>query len=241
VVIDREISDSRVRIDQTLRTAVGIPFEYDKDNTSIQICPLHLSLSQRMSNFLSRLLGRRYLFLLVCKAHVPDLEKDVCRIPLDAFHLLGTTVGNRVVFENVIPVDGRQSFTLKTFSQKTYELYTELIQERESLEEPDFSARYPSAEALLKISPDIWRVFFDAHSREKLDVSSCDAVKARRHLLDLFLKEIREFGIIFFLSLFTIIQVLPVSITWLVLIPTVTGSTLVALFLVLANIRAKVK
>ena len=72
-----------------------------------------------------------------------------------------------------------------------------------------FSARYPLSEELINVVPDIPRIFLDLHERQDLGVTDLDSIKVRRDLLDLFLKEAREFGMIMFISLFAIYQIFP--------------------------------
>ncbi|MFQ5864391.1 MAG: hypothetical protein ACE5IW_04085 [bacterium] len=241
VIIDRSLEDNEISTDQTVRNAIGIPFIYDRDLTFVEIYPLHLSFFQYLLSYLSYLFGRRYLFLRTCKADIPDLEKNLTRVPMDAFRLLGTEVGNKIVIESPVKKDKKDEYVLKTFAIKAYELLPDILERREKLEAHDLSARYPDAEEILMVSPDISRIFLDAHGREVLGIDSLDPVKARRDLADLFLKEFREFGIIFFLSLFTIVQVLPIQVTWIMLIPICFCSLIFALFLVLINIKARVK
>ncbi|GEM_PF-1554707 len=239
VAVDETLHDNQIRIDQTLRNAIGIPFNYDRNKTTVEIYPLHLSWFQRLLDIISYILGRRYLFFRVCKADIPDMEKNLCRIPLDAFKLLGCEVGDKVVCESIV-LEGN-SHKLKVHGIKAYESSDEMIKRREKLEEANASARYPSAEKLLNVSPDIPRIFLDAHIREILQVDSLDPIRVRRDLSDLFFKQVREFGIIFLLSVLAAAQILPDEIRQQVLIPMVMASLALAVFLILINIRAKIK
>lgn len=240
VLVDDLLSDNKIRLDQTLRTAIGIPFEYDDKVVTVEIYPLDLSLSQTLNEYISRLLGRRYLFLRVCKAEVPDMEKNYSRVTLEAIKLLGTTEGNNLILESTIKNENNR-YILKKSSNKVYELTLQILTRREELEKklPD---RFPNPKDVLKIDPDTWRIFLDAHVRDELQLNSLDAVKVRRDLLSIFVKEFREFGILFFISLFAIVEFLPIEFkAWKLLVLVSITSLIIALFLTLVNIRARVK
>jgi len=242
VVIDETLNDSEVRCDQSLRNALGIPFEFsdaDKEKFTIDIYPLRLSLFQHLRYFISYILGRRYLFFRVCKADIPDMEKNICRIPSDSFKLLGCEEGDRVICE--YPVRDGDFYRLRECKIKCYGASEEMIKKREEMEEENISARYPSAEKLLKVSPDIPRIFLDAHARDELHVEPIDPVRVRRDLFHLFLKQIREFGIILLLSILAVAHIFPIMITWQSLILIFVISVAIAFLLILVNIKAKIK
>jgi len=239
VVIDETRNESKVRCDQSLRNAIGIPFEYDEEKFTVKIYPLRLSLFQHLRYFISYILGRRYLFFRVCKADIPDMEKNICRIPSDSFKLLGCEEGDRVICE--YPVREGDFYRLRECKIKCYEASEEMIKKREEMEEENISARYPSAEKLLKVSPDIPRIFLDAHARDELHVEPIDPVRVRRDLFHLFLKQIREFGIILLLSILAVAHIFPIMITWQSLILIFVISVAIAFLLILVNIKAKIK
>ena len=71
VVIDETLGDREVRVDQSLRNALGIPYEFsdaDKEKFTIDIYPLRLYLFhlrfQPLRYFISYKLGRRYCLVL---------------------------------------------------------------------------------------------------------------------------------------------------------------------------------
>jgi len=245
VVINETLGDYEVRVDQSLRNALGIPYEFsdaDKEKFTVEIYPLRLYLFrlrfQHLRYFISYILGRRYLFFRVCKADIPDMEKNICRIPSDSFKLLGCEEGDRVICE--YPVRDGDFYRLRECKIKCYEASEEMIKKREEMEEENISARYPSAEKLLKVSPDIPRIFLDAHARDELHVEPIDPVRVRRDLSHLFFKQIREFGIISLLSILTFAYSLPIMITWKSLIQISVVSVAIAILLILVNIKAKI-
>ena len=246
VVIEETLNDSEVRCDQSLRNAPGIPYEFsdaDKEKFTIDIYPLRLYLFhlrfQHLRYSISYILGRRYLFFRVCKADIPDMEKNICRIPSDSFKLLGCEEGDRVICE--YPVRDGDFYRLRECKIKCYGASEEMIKKREEMEEENISARYPSAEKLLKVSPDIPRIFLDAHARDELHVEPIDPVRVRRDLFHLFFKQIREFGIILLLSILAVAHIFPIMITWQSLILIFVISVAIAFLLILVNIKAKIK
>lgn len=247
VAIDENLKDNQVRVDETLRNAIGIPFIYHKFGAavpeevgfSVEIYPLHLSPFQRFQNFISYIFGKRYLFFRVSPASIPDLEKNLCMIPIDTFKLLGCENGDKIVLDSVIFDKGY--FRLKSIKMKSYAAPNELINERKKSEEPDIEARYVSAEKLLQVSPDIKRIFVDAHIRYTLKVDQIDPLRVRRDLSNLFFKQIREFGIIFFLSLLTGTQLFTIEVSWQSFVLIVATSLIIAFLIILTNTRAAIK
>ena len=242
VVIDETLGDCEVRVDQSLRNALGIPYEFsdaDKEKFTVEIYPLRLYLFrlrfQHLRYFISYILGRRYLFFRVCKADIPDMEKNICRIPSDSFKLLGCEEGDRVICE--YPVCDGDFYRLRECKIKCYEASEKMIENRKANEKENISARYPSAEKLLNVSPDIPRIFLDAHARDELHVEPIDPVRVRRDLFHLFLKQIREFGIILLLSLLTVVYIFPFQSLILIFVISVA----ITFLLILTNIRAKIK
>jgi hypothetical protein len=138
------------------------------------------------------------------------------------------------------PIKYKNKYILKKFDVKAFELSHQIIEMKKDLQN-EYPDRYLNADEILKIRPDIWPIHLDRHIREVLILDSLDAVKVRRDLFDLFLNEVREFGIIFFLSLFTIVQILPIKIDWWLLIQIILISLLIAVNIILMNIRARLK
>jgi hypothetical protein len=245
VVVDEKLADSQVRIDETLRNAIGIPFAYHESEPErvggfmVEIYPLRLSLPQHFRDLFSYIFGRRYLFFRVSPASIPDLEKNLCMIPLHAFKLIGCEPGDKVVLESVS--FEKNYFKLRSVKIKAYEAPKHLINKRVEMEEPNIEARYVSATKLLDVSPDIDRIFTDAHIREMLRVNQIDPLRVSRDLSNLFFKQIREFGIIFFLSLLTGTQLFTIKVSWQLFALILLISLTVAFLIILINIRSTVK
>ena len=147
-------------------------------------------------------------------------------------------------------------YELRNITVKSYDLTDKIVDARVRYKEDgdsmidgeqSFSARYPSATHLIGVEPDIPAIFLDLHEREELGATDLDVVKVRRDLLDLFLKEIREFGIVLFVSLFAIYQIVPYE--WLsgllgvsmkaAKLWTVAASLVISLSIAMLNIRSK--
>jgi hypothetical protein len=171
------------------------------------------------------------------------MEKNICRIPSDAIKLLGTEPGRKIVYE--APTRQRDNlYRLKEISVHTYELHDELVKRRERIEEKDITARYPSPE-LLKVIPDVWRIFCDKHLRDYLELDSLDSVRGRRSVSDIFLNELREFGVLFLLTLlattFTLFQAFQIENLLYLIIICFALSAVISVSITLLKIRSKVR
>ncbi len=242
VLPDERLDPGEIRLDQTLRNAIGIPFDLGGGQTyPLEVCPLKMGLRGTLLETVTRWLGRRYLFLRVAKLNPPDIEKNLCRVPLDALRLLGTAEGNRVVLVSCVPQGPGEPYVLRNTSIKAFELSDDMLAARAAQLEAKWSARYVDACALLGIRPDIAGVFLDAHIRDCLKLEQGDAIKVRRDFLDLFKAEAVEVGILFFVSLFAVVQVLPMPPSWSLLAMAFPISVVLSALFLLVRIRAKVK
>jgi hypothetical protein len=85
-----EPADLEVRLDQTLRNALGIKVD-PEDEDEVEIYDLKRSRLRTLGErFCDWQLRRRYLFMRVRKADPSDMEKRMVRIPPDSFRLLGS-------------------------------------------------------------------------------------------------------------------------------------------------------
>ncbi|HHM04966.1 MAG TPA: hypothetical protein ENJ19_04380 [Gammaproteobacteria bacterium] len=242
VRLDRNLAKRELRLDQTLRNALGIPYEIEagERHPELDLFPLTLGLGQTLLEWFTRVLGRRYLFLRVAKLDPPDIEKNICRVPLDALCLLGTAAGKRVVLVSCLPADDGRSYRLHNMAIKAFELSDKMVQNRVDLQQEDWGARYVNAAKLLGVEPDIASVYLDAHARNRLQLEAGQAVKVRRDFPDLFWAEAVEIGILFFVSLFALGEVLPELFGWRRAAIVPLAAILSVLFL-LVRIRARVK
>lgn len=243
LVEDGDMDPGEIRLDQTLRNAIGIPFDLGGARAyPLELFPLKLGFLASLRELATRWLGRRYLFLRVAKLNPPDIEKDICRVPLDALRLMGTAEGNRIVLVSCVPQGPGRPYVLRNASIKAFELSDDMLAARQALQQADWSARYVDFCALMEIKPDIAAVFLDAHVRERLQLAQGDAIKVRRDFIDLFKAEAVEVGILFLVSLFSVVQVfkLDASLKTLLVCGLPSAFLLSALFL-LVRVRGKVK
>lgn len=243
VLVNEDVDSGELCVDQTLRIALGIKVGFDtneeeRQKIKIDIYPLKRAFFQKIGNFLSFLLGKRYVYLRMCKMDIPDLEKNICKIPLDVFNVIGCEPGDKVSFKTLIKKDNY--FKIKHYRLKAFEASNDYIKKREELE-GDLNSRYYSSKEILKIEQDIHRIFFDADIMEKFDIGFLDPVCIRRSIVDQFFKHFREFGILFFLSLVANFLILPIQMTWLSLLVITIISLVFSLLIIMINIRAMVK
>ncbi|WP_290899382.1 hypothetical protein [Ferroglobus sp.] len=211
VILDEDLMDNQVKVDQSIRNAIGIPEEERREKiVKVKLYPLKLSWIDKICYIFSKLFGWRYLVLRVCKSDIPDIEKNVCRIPVEAFDILGCNPGDTIICE--APVKEKEAyFKLKKIKLKAYTATKEMIEDREKREESKLNTRYHSAKGILKVSPDIPRIFMDKHARTALGLISdthegklldgeLHPVKVRREILNLVSKEFVSFGIMILLT-----------------------------------------
>ena len=240
LLVDPSVDVGAVCMDQTLRNALGIPYATEAGSRlPLSLHPVRLSLRNRLLDSLTWWLGRRYLFVRVAKLNPPDIEKGICRVPLDVLRLVGTVEGNRLVMVSCVPV-GDGTYWLRNESVKAFELSREVLAERATRVKEDrglgWQARYVDAEGLLDVAPDVAGVWLDAHLRETLALSPGDAIKIRRDFVDLFKSEAVEVGILFFVSLFALNEVISMPVHWLVLFAVAATALLLVL-----RMRGRVK
>jgi len=223
-----------VGADQSLRSAVGVPYEGRATGAhQVGLHPVKGRLRPgRRDRWLVRWLGWRYLLMRVVPADVPDVEKALARIPDDAFRLLGSATGDRLRVESVVSRDGGP-YELEDRGIRAYALTESTVVRRRDSARPYIAARYPDPETTLGVAPDILPIYLDASDRARLEVEPLDPVAVRPDLLHLLAREMREFGLAFFLSAFAIHSIWE---SWAVLPIAVFFAVAVALM----NIRARV-
>ena len=210
---DPALDVNEIRLDQTLRNALGIPYEKGRhERDDLKLFPLVLGWKQKILSFITGFLGRRYLFLRVAKHYPPDLEKNICRLSKDALALLGTSEGNRIVLVSCIEKD-TEIYTLKNCSIKAFDLGEDMLERRKQEEQnglkDKWSARYVNASKLHEVEPDISHILLDLHIRNELKIEPGDPVKVRRDFKDLFIHQLLEGGIILAISVIALTGLLP--------------------------------
>ena len=156
VLIDSALGVDEIRLDQTVRHSIGLKYGGDRNSsTRVDIFPLRLTNSQWLRLGLSRVLGVRRLFARASKCSIADLEKGICRLPADVFSLLGCEPGDRVVIEAPRLTSG--GYCLASIAVHSLEAPEHWLEQRRAQEECSVAARYPSAEGLLQVSPDVHR------------------------------------------------------------------------------------
>ncbi|MCB2263089.1 MAG: hypothetical protein LGR52_09145 [Candidatus Thiosymbion ectosymbiont of Robbea hypermnestra] len=210
LVLDEKIPRGQIHVDQTLRNCLGIEYEFTHGSPRVEIHPLHLRRWEKATDLISRLVGRRHLFFRVCRAHPSDMEKNICRVSQDNINLLGAKEGESILLVSVVQkgdVFEKRSYKLDAFSMPE-DIKEERKREQEKMEPEDPFARYPKPDVILGVKPDVSPILLDHDARSKLDVSGFDVVRARRSLRTTIIREIRDFGLVFFLSLLALTDVL---------------------------------
>ena len=191
-----EPADGEVRLDQTLRNALGIKVDPAEED-EVEIYDLKRSRLRTLGErFCDWLLRRRYLFMRVRKADPSDMEKRMVRIPPDSFRLLGISSGEKLRISHPSPVeegaDGpfeEQRCTLQAYP------VTPGIEKRQDESAGGLYDRYPDSTQLLGVRPDLGSIYLDQSAREKLGVRTLEVVRVRRADPDAFMQQIRSFGL----------------------------------------------
>jgi hypothetical protein len=245
LVVDSSIHWGTVGLDQTLRNALGIPFSIKSKRASELQCqlgffPVRVGIRERWKAFLTRLLGRRYLYCRVAKPHPPDIEKDICRISKDSLALMGTQEGNRIVL--VSCTEQRDHYTLKNYSIKAFDLNETMTAQRTIEEDEAWDARYVAASKLLNVEPDIGRIVLDKHFRSVLGVQPGDPIKMRREFPDLFKQQLLDVGIALGVSVVALYGLLDPFFADPIgkLSITMVGSTVISFGVIILRLRGRV-
>jgi hypothetical protein len=251
VVEDAGLDGATVRLDHSVRTALDIPFqEYksEKDpifnDVTVTIAPLRVSWRVLVGNWFARLLGARYVFMRVMKADIADIERNVVRIPREAFDALAIAPTGRIVVEGVKLDDESREWKLVRRSMSAFRLTDDIIQRRarEAVNAPE---RYPNPTTELSAgSDDIWSIYVDQYAREKLGVGSLDPVKVRQNSHNLFLRESRESSVLFvataLVALAAVLALSPIrELSWIGLGVLVVCSLVITTAITIVNMRAK--
>ncbi|MBT6231147.1 MAG: hypothetical protein HOI47_31295 [Candidatus Scalindua sp.] len=251
LIEDDKLDIGEIRMDQTLRNALGIPFEAGEHvRSDLAISPLKLTIRQRLLTVITSWLGRRYLFLRVAKLYPPDIEKNICRVPVDALSLMGTAEGNKVVLVGCVkPTKERPMYKLQNCSVKAFDINLEMSNRRSEEEEKQFekrwAARYVNSGKLLSVEPDIGRIMLDSHVRKMLNVQPGDPIKVRRNFPDLFKHQLMEAGILLSISAIALTPLMPEyfktsNYVWYV-VASLSVSVGFAVLVIVLRLRARVQ
>jgi hypothetical protein len=188
--------EEEVMLDQTVRNALGIPYE-DPEAYRVDVAPLKRTLRAALSDRLGvLLLRRRAVFMRVCSADPSDMEKELTRIPTDVFPLLGASPGQRLVISHPVLHEDRSGYREKKRSLQAHPLTETIVERRRREETPGLYDRYPDATALFGVTPDLAPIYLDEQARGDLgDVRSLEVVRVRRDDLNAFFNDIRTFGL----------------------------------------------
>lgn len=239
VVDDVNRAADEILLDQTLRAALGVPHGTLPAAGEIAIARLRRGVWQPLRGFLSRFAGRRVLVARVVKAAIPDMEKELCRLPESIFELLGCKPGDRIVVQSAVPAGS--TFSLRSLRMTAYEVSQQMMDDRRAHEQ-DPRTTYDSPEERLGVKPDLPPLFLDLEGRHRLGVRVLQPVYVRRSTWHSLRKQYREAGVLFVLSALAAGGLIPGGVThgwqsmWIA-----AGAFLFALVLVWLAVRASVR
>ncbi len=200
----KDSGEDVIRMDQTLRTALGLQgvmaHGASVDGDDVEAFPIHVSRLHQLLGVLSALIGHRYLLLRVAPARPPDIEKPICRISADDLAAMGAKVGSRVVLFGVDITKGQKA-KLVRHSIQALELVGQHVDKRKEAEEKQApqgrSARYPSATEILGIDGlDLNYIFLDDKARRSVHTLSVQPVLVRRNAWSALIQDVQGFGVV---------------------------------------------
>ena len=199
-----------VRMDQTVRTALGLPallIAGQAATENISLHPLTCSWADRLNNLVSGLCGRRYLLLRASQPDPQDIEKGLCRVGSDDLIALGADAGSKLVF--FTPRETPAGYVLTRASLQTLPLSNDSASRRRTAEsdssDDGWGARYRCSRTLLGVEgSDLSDVFLDSDARSDLHIDRCWPVLVRRDSLSAMARELLEFGVVLLASLLAI-------------------------------------
>jgi formylmethanofuran dehydrogenase subunit D len=178
--VDEDVPEGGIRIDQTLRTALGAK---EGDEVFVKKAkPIKRGISKRI---LTRTLKTQIELMRVKRAVYLDMEKNISRISKDVMRVIGVDEGDFIEI---------QSFE-STINIRALELSNRIRKLKEEQIEAN-PERYPncieilSLERLRKTEHDLPWIFLDADARKELGVEPCDVVRIYRDVGHTFYKQL---------------------------------------------------
>lgn len=98
VIVDNNVPVDEIAMDQTLRNAIAIPFNFELKSVKVSIARARFSFLKRITSLFN---SGRHVLLRVEKPDVIDIEKDYCRLSEDVIKILQTDIGKRLVLDGL--------------------------------------------------------------------------------------------------------------------------------------------
>jgi len=183
--VNKVISEDEIRIDQTLRTAIGA-----KEDDKVVIKVIKPLKSGVLGRLLMGMLKTQIELMRVKKAIYLDMEKNICRISKDVMKAIGVDEGDFIEVQSP-----KSSINLRAL---------ELSEEIRKLKKEQIKANpetYPnciemlSLKRLRKTEHDLPWVFLDLDARNELGVESCDVVRIYRDVRHTLYKQIYRLSV----------------------------------------------
>jgi len=239
VLSDLTCGPRDLRVDQTVRIALGLPPRVASDDVirdDLRLLPLGVSVIDRVRDGVSRLIGCRYVLLRAAPPRPPDIEKRICRLSADDLHAIGSPKGGVVVLYGA-KRGGDGGYTLGRSTLQALALESDVVREREATERSSASegwnARYVCPEVVLGVEgDDLAKIFIDSDNRMEIGVEQAWPVLVRRDSRSAFSRAALEFGVAVLASLLALEGVVQPILSDQGWGPLVTGTVVVVLALV---------
>lgn len=235
--IDDSVPNGQVRLDKTIRTALGV-----RTGEWVVLKPIRFRVREAVLEKVARAFRTQYAHCRVVRGHYPDSEKDVCRVSYEALEVVSVAPGEKIVVQGLHESKGRYEW--RSLKLKALATDERILDERASRLRPSFDSYYPDCAKLLGIPRDLYWVMTDVQQREMLlgHTAQCSIVRVRRSTRDALAKESTALVVIAFGGLVSVAPTIDTGDIGGVPTVAVVSALLVlaALMLVLLNVRKQV-
>lgn len=180
----QEPADHVIRIDQKLRTAIGVQI-----GEWVRVKKASGIKSTRIHTFFERLIGTQSELMRVYKATYEDMEIPVCRMLPSTFEIIGVTPGSFVYVQSTKRATRVRGLALSMYAWDQRINMIEL--------EPSYHSNPRQTLHLDRLIGgsvgDLPPIFIDLDLRNELGVDVCDCVRVTRDVQDSFLSKLYLF------------------------------------------------
>ena len=201
--VDRDVPERTVRLDQTIRHAVGIP--HMPAGEHVRLAPVHVSTRVRVHEYFASLFGRQFVIGRASTGMMATAEKGVVQVGNETLELLGAASGSRLRFHGLQQRDVGREYDLFVVSIPVLGLDPEVVEERTGRLDTDVANGNPyfmDPRALFRFADqhvqldDIPAVWMDAAVRDLVGIPApLYPVRVRRSTLSSIATDFRNTGL----------------------------------------------
>ncbi len=192
--VDDALGDEYVAMDQTLRSAIAISRkndDFDGFKEKVELDILHIPIKKRISNVIASIFSFRYIILRYNRPIVADCEKNIVRTNADSLNIIGINDQDTIVMEYA--AQRGKGFELKSCTVQC------LL--KNDMNEADIKNNSQDYNNIENHDDDLNVIQMDYDQRVILGTGDLQPIYVRRDIYGLFLKQFREFGLTFFITI----------------------------------------